>query len=40
MKSLFLDNEGRVGKQLWVHIIGEFLIMETVPRLNRLELKS
>lgn len=39
MESLHLNNEERIGKQLWAHTVGEFLIMETVQRLNRLELK-
>lgn len=39
MESLYLNNEERIGKELWAHTVGEFLILEIVRRLNRQELK-
>lgn len=39
MESLYLNNEERIGKQLWARTLGEFLIMEIVQRLSRQELK-
>lgn len=39
MESLYLNNEERIGKQLWARTVGEFLIMEIVQRLSRQELK-
>lgn len=39
--SSYLGSEEKVRKcEPWAHTIGEFLIMEPVQRVNRLELKS